>query len=50
MAMPINDIDTLIKRIDAKYPFSSDGANYGQILRGVASKVLIILYVNEESR
>ena len=41
MAMPINDIDTLIKRIDAKYPFSSDSTNYGQILRGIASKALI---------
>ena len=42
MAMPINDIDTLIKRIDTKYPFSSDSTNYGQKLRGIASKALII--------
>lgn len=41
MATPINDIDALIERIDTKYPFSSDSTNYGQILRGVASKTLI---------
>ena len=41
MATPINDVNTLIERIDTKYPFSSDSTNYGQILRGVANKALI---------
>lgn len=41
MATPINDIDTLIERIETKYPFSSDSTNYGAMLRGVVSKTIV---------
>ena len=38
MATAINDIETLIKELDKKYLYSTDKTNYGQILRGVASR------------
>lgn len=41
MATAINDIDTLIKELDKKYLHSTDKTNYGQLLRGVASRTKV---------
>ena len=41
MATAINDIETLIKELDKKYLYSTDKTNYGQLLRGVASRTKV---------
>lgn len=41
MATTINNIDTLKKELDKKYPYSTDKTNYGQLLSGVASRTKV---------
>lgn len=41
MDIPINDIDTLIKEIERKYPYSTDSRNFAEYIRGVSSKMSV---------